>query len=110
MLRRTLTLLTATTAAIVLAAGPAAATHTHGRVLPSGACVLLAANGGEDEVDLPNADGDYAENRRHPLHVNVHLGVPGTQATPDTIFVAIGDDGAYTADAMERCDGEFVNG
>jgi hypothetical protein len=37
--------------------------------------VLLAQNGGEKDVILPNTTGP--ENRRHPLHVNVHLGEPG---------------------------------
>jgi hypothetical protein len=56
-------------------AGTAKATHTHSMETGNGSCVLLAQNGGEDDVTLPHADGP--DNRRHPLHVNVHLGAPG---------------------------------
>jgi hypothetical protein len=56
-------------------AGTASATHTHSKATGNGSCVLLAQNGGEKNVILPHATG--AENRRHPLHVNVHLGEPG---------------------------------
>jgi len=56
-------------------AGTASATHTHSKMTGNGSCVLLAQNGGEEDVTLPHATG--AENRRHPLHVNVHLGEPG---------------------------------
>lgn len=55
--------------------GTASATHTHSMKTGNGSCVLLAHNGGEKNVSLPHATG--AENRRHPLHVNVHLGEPG---------------------------------
>ena len=55
--------------------GTASATHTHSMKTGSGSCVLLAHNGGEKNVSLPHANG--ADNRRHPLHVNVHLGEPG---------------------------------
>jgi hypothetical protein len=55
--------------------GTASATHTHSMETGNGSCVLLAQNGGEKDVTLPHATG--AENRRHPLHVNVHLGEPG---------------------------------
>ena len=50
-------------------------THTHSKATGNGSCVLLAPNGGEKGVILPNATG--SETRRHPLHVNVHLGEPG---------------------------------
>jgi hypothetical protein len=109
MIRRILMVATLGLLTIGLMAGPAAATHVHGRVLANGECVLLAPEGGEKDVRLPGTEGDDTENRRHPLHVKVHLGVPGTQAQPGTIFVAIGDDGAYTTDAYELCGGEFVN-
>lgn len=56
-------------------AGTASATHTHSIETGNGSCVLLAQNGGEKDVSLPHATG--AANRRHPLHVNVHLGEPG---------------------------------
>lgn len=82
----------------------------HGKVLSNGECALLAPNGGEKYVQLPGTEDEYTENRKHPLHVNVHLAVPGTHAQPGKIFVAIGDDGAYTADAEALCDGEFIDG
>jgi hypothetical protein len=109
MFRRLLTITAVGLLVLGLTAGPAAATHVHGKVLPTGECVLLAPNGGEKYVQLPGTEDEYTENRQHPLHVNVRLGVPGTQAQPGTIFVAVGDDGAYTADAEELCGGEFVN-
>lgn len=55
--------------------GTASATHTHSKAAGNESCVLLAQNGGEGNVTLPHATG--AETRRHPLHVNVHLGEPG---------------------------------
>jgi hypothetical protein len=54
----------------------ASATHIHSMEVGDGVCVLLAADGGEKYVVLPFAD-DLPENRRHPLHVLVHLGQPG---------------------------------
>jgi hypothetical protein len=71
MLRRVLLIVPVAAASVVLPASPAAADHTHFRVLGSGACVLLVPDGGEKDVQLPHAQ-DYAANRRHPLHVNVH--------------------------------------
>lgn len=59
----------------LFATGTASATHTHSKATGNGSCVLLAQNGGEKDVILPNAAGP--ENRRHPIHVNVHLGEPG---------------------------------
>jgi hypothetical protein len=66
-------------------ATPALANHTHVMALGNGKCVLLAANGGEDEVELPlsvfehnpNVDIAPGPDRLHPLHVLVHQGVPG---------------------------------
>jgi hypothetical protein len=74
-------------------AGVARADHTHVLVLPNGKCAILAAEGNEKYLILPevlftnnpNVDADDAVggldnlplNRRHPLHVLVHLGVPG---------------------------------
>ena len=75
------------------AAGVARANHTHVLILPNGKCAILAAVGKEKYQILPavlfannpNVDADDAVggienlplNRRHPLHVLVHLGVPG---------------------------------
>jgi hypothetical protein len=74
---RTVTVLVAVAVAAfgTLATGTASATHTHSMQTGNGSCVLLAQNGGEEDVVLPHATGP--ENRRHPLHVNVHLGEPG---------------------------------
>ena len=63
-------------AIIVLAQAPAGASHIHSKQTGNGSCVLLAQKGGEQNVQLPFAD-NYAANRRHPLHVLVHMGRPG---------------------------------
>ncbi len=73
----------------LLGAGTASATHTHSLQTGNGSCVLLAQNGGEKYVMLPHAGGP--ENRRHPLHVNVHLGTPGVDG-----HIQIGVAGATT--------------
>ena len=96
---------TVVAAAVLLGAAPASADHVHFRVLGNGDCVLLAPDGGEKEVRLPHADG-FAENRRHPLHVNVHLGRPGEVGR---IYVAYPASGVLTAEAEALCSGEFVN-
>jgi hypothetical protein len=73
--------------------GVARGDHTHVLILPNGNCAILAAAGEEKYLILPevlfsnnpNVDADDAAgslenlplNRRHPLHVLVHLGVPG---------------------------------
>jgi hypothetical protein len=105
MLRRTLLIVPLAAAAVLLPAAPAAADHTHFRVVGDGECVLLAPDGGEKYVQLPDAD-EYAANRQHPLHVNVHLGQPGQVGQ---IYVAYGADGVLTADAQRLCGGVFIN-
>jgi hypothetical protein len=68
-----------------LVAAPVAANHRHVMSLGNGECVLLAANGGEDDVELPlvvfdanpNVDIAPGADWLHPLHVLVHQGVPG---------------------------------
>lgn len=88
----------AITATVVLAlAIPASASHTHVMQTGNGACVVLAANGGEKDVQLPHAEG--LETRRHPLHVNVHLGEPGTRHDEAVIWVA------GSAGDIDNCDG-----
>jgi hypothetical protein len=70
---------------LVLTATPVLANHTHVMGVGNGQCVLLAANGGEEDADLPlsvfdhnpNVDIGPAADRLHPLHVLVHQGVPG---------------------------------
>jgi len=105
MIRRRLLIIPLAAAAILLPASPAAADHTHFRVVGTGECVLLAPDGGEKYVQLPNADG-FAPNRQHPLHVNVHLGQPGEVGQ---IYVAYGANGVLTADAQRLCGGVFIN-
>ncbi len=95
----------ATGALLLAGAPPAAADHVHFRVVGNGSCVLLAPDGGEREVTLPRAD-EYAENRQHPLHVNVHLGRPGRV---QHVRVAYTADGTLTEDAAVPCGGEFRN-
>lgn len=84
---------------VISMAMPAFASHTHVRMTGNGSCVILAAGGHEKEVQLPHADG-FAENRRHPLHVNVHLGKPGERKSEAVVWVQ-GFDGGI-------CDG-YVN-
>jgi hypothetical protein len=91
-------------AGLVATAPAAHADHVHFVVTGAG-CVLLAPDGGEKYVQLPHAD-EFAANRQHPLHVNVHLGRPG-EVQP--IYVAYTADGTLTQDAWDRCGGEFVN-
>lgn len=67
---------------VVSAAGVARADHLHVRILPSGDCVILAAEGNERFVQLPSGNPKVSEDlpsdRTHPLHVLVHLGQPGS--------------------------------
>ena len=88
-------------AVLVGSALPASATHTHVRLTGNGACVILAASGGEHTVQLPHA-GEFAENRRHPLHVNVHLAEPG-ERNGETVVWVRGSAGDFA-----NCDG-YVN-
>ena len=115
-MRRVLTF--AVTALLVLGgASVARADHTHVLILPNGSCAILAAEGNEKYLILPdvlfsnnpNVDADDAAgsldglplNRRHPLHVLVHLGVPGA----DGDIVVMGS-------AADPCaaTGNYVNG
>lgn len=66
---------------------PAAASHTHVRAVGTeGGCVVLAEGSGEADVQLPGYDG-FTENRRHPLHVKVHLGVAGVRDGAPVVWV-----------------------
>lgn len=107
-MRRTLTAAVAggvALAAVVLGAAPASADHTHFRILGNGDCVLLAAKGGEKHVVLPHAE-EHAEDRRHPLHVKVHLGRPGETGRVHVAYLA---GGVMTPAALQMCGGEFIN-
>lgn len=81
---------------LAASSGVAAADHTHSLETGNGSCVLLAQNGGEGNVQLPFASGD--QNRRHPLHVLVHMDEPGEH-------VGIGVQGADG----DPCPGDYVN-
>jgi hypothetical protein len=98
-------------------ASAARADHMHVLILPNGNCAILAAKGNEKYQILPdvlfannpNVDADDAAggldglplNRRHPLHVLVHLGVPGADG-----------DIAVMGSAQDPCaaTGDYVNG
>ena len=102
---------------LLAGAGIARADHTHVLILPNGRCAILAANGNEKYLILPdvlfrnnpNVDADddaggldnLPMNRRHPLHVLVHLGVPGADG-----------DIAVMGSAADPCAtmGNYVNG
>jgi hypothetical protein len=103
--------------ALLGSAGSALADHTHVLILPNGRCAILAESGNEKYRVLPsvlfannpNVDADDAVgglenlplNRRHPLHVLVHLGVPGADG-----------DIAVMGSAADPCaaTGNYVNG
>ena len=86
---------------IVMIAAPAWATHTHVRATGNGGCVILGGNGHEGTVELPHA-GEFSETRRHPLHVNVHLGEAGERDGNAVVWVL------GSAGDVENCDG-YVN-
>jgi hypothetical protein len=86
---------------VLAGAGAAQADHTHVRVLGNGHCVILAADGGEKYVQLPHA-ASFADGRRHPLHVNVHLGQAGSRNGQEVVFVQ------GSSDDLSHCDG-YVN-
>jgi hypothetical protein len=106
-------------AAVIFLAGTsvARADHTHVLILPNGNCAILAAAGNEKYQILPdvlfannpNVDADDAAgglnglplNRRHPLHVLVHLGVPG--ADGDVVVMGSAQDPCAAT-------GNYVNG
>lgn len=112
-------MLVAGVGAVIMLTGASVAwaNHTHVLILPNGKCAILAANGNEKYQILPavlfnnnpNVDADDAVggldnlplNRRHPLHVLVHLGVPGADG-----------DIAVKGSAQDPCaaTGDYVNG
>jgi hypothetical protein len=114
---RRLMVVALTAGMLVAGAGIAVADHTHVLILPNGRCAILSQNGNEKYLILPdvlfannpNVDADDAAgglgnlplNRRHPLHVLVHLGVPGADG-----------DIAVMGSAQDPCaaTGNYVNG
>ena len=74
-------LLTAAAAVLTLPA-TALGNHLHSVQTGNGACVVLAAGGGERFVTLPEASFQNTTEptttaNPHPLHVHVHRGAPG---------------------------------
>jgi hypothetical protein len=66
--------------------GGAAANHRHSLMTGSGDCVVLAKQGGEPYVQLPDASFNNTTEppttaNPHPLHVHVHRGAAGEQIT-----------------------------
>lgn len=83
-------------AATLSLAGPSAADHTHSKQTGNGACVLLAKKSNEGNVELPYAtDAQVAANRAHPIHLNVHLGKPGSDGSIG-VYGSAGDPCAET--------------
>ncbi|MEO6207798.1 MAG: hypothetical protein ABIP77_07570 [Candidatus Limnocylindrales bacterium] len=86
-------------AMLALSAAPALAAHTHVTQVGNDRCVILAQNGGEENVVLPlsvflhnpNVDIAAAADRMHPLHVLVHKGVPGDHNSLAVFGTAAGD-------------------
>jgi hypothetical protein len=68
--------------AVLLVPAAAAANHRHVLVTGNGDCVVLAKQGGEPSVTLPEASFNNTTEpvttaNPHPLHVHVHRGMPG---------------------------------
>lgn len=74
-MRKLLAVAAALAAALALTAAPAAAEHVHSKQVGNGKCVLLAANGGEKNVNLPG--DNFPDNVDHPIHRHVHRGRAG---------------------------------
>lgn len=88
----------AATATTVVLSSPSAADHTHSKQTGNGACVLLAKNGNENMVTLPYATDQQVEAvRAHPIHLNVHLGQPGSDGSIG-VYNSPGDPCAATGD------------
>ena len=73
-------------AGVLAVPGGAAANHHHSLATGSGACVVLAKQGEEPYVTLPEASFNNTTEptttaNPHPLHVHVHRGEPGSQIT-----------------------------
>jgi hypothetical protein len=73
-------------ASVLAVPSGAAANHRHSLLTGSGDCVVLAKQGGEPYVDLPDASFNNTTEptttvNPHPLHVHVHRGAPGEQVT-----------------------------
>ncbi len=100
-MRRTLISLALAGALVLGGAAPALADHTLVRMTGNGSCVILAAGGGEKYVALPHAE-EFPDSRRHPLHINVHLGRAGSRHGEALVWVL------GSAGDLANCDG-YVN-
>ena len=74
------------TAVALLAPAAAQANHLHVLVLGNGSCVILAQQGNERYVTLPEASFNNTVEptttaNPHPLHVHMHRGQPGEVQT-----------------------------
>ena len=86
-------------AALLLLPSTAAANHRHALTVGNGSCVILAPQGGEPDVRLPEASFNNTAldpattdpTLWHPLHVHVHRGVPG-QHSDIQVFGSAADD------------------
>jgi hypothetical protein len=72
--------------AALLAPAAAEASHRHVHVVGNGGCVILAKQGNEPFVTLPEASFNNTSEptttaNPHPLHVHVHRGQPGAVQT-----------------------------
>ena len=92
--------------AVLLVPAAAHANHRHVLVTGSGDCVILAKQGNEPFVTLPEASFNNTTEptttaNPHPLHVHVHRGQPGEVQTI-----------AVYGSAADPCttSGEYVNG
>jgi hypothetical protein len=79
-------IVTSVVAAGLLLPSLAHANHRHVRVLANGSCVILAKQGNEPFVTLPEASFNNTTEptttaNPHPLHVHVHRGQPGEVGT-----------------------------
>ena len=73
-------------AGVLAVPGGAVANHRHSLMTGSGDCVVLAKQGGEPSVQLPDASFNNTTEptttaNPHPLHVHVHRGAAGEQIT-----------------------------
>jgi hypothetical protein len=104
-MRRPLTLLAAVAAAGFVVP-TAQANHLHVVQLGNGACVILAENGHERYVTLPQASFQNTTEptttaNPHPLHVHVHRGQPG-QVSTIAVFGSAADPCATTGNYLNR--------
>lgn len=87
----------------LVAPAAAPANHLHSLQTGNGSCAVLAQQGGEPAVTLPDASYNNTSllpgsGNPHPLHVHVHRGEPGSNggiAVLGTIADPCAVDGGY---------------